>query len=127
MKPVVTELGVKRLCDQRDNTPRKRPGWRTAGEVPRETMMEKIGRRPYRRRKIGGRFKKRAQSVRLQILRAGFSRAAAPWRTTSSCGIFCAAAQIAQERRYNRLLSERLLRVPLRRYHEQTPLVLARR
>jgi transposase, IS30 family len=46
----MTELELKQLCDQLNNTPRKCLGWRPPAEVFREKMMEEIGRRPYRRR-----------------------------------------------------------------------------
>ena len=53
----MTELELKQLCDQLNNTPRKCLGWRTPAEVFREKMMEEIDRRPYRRRSWESRFK----------------------------------------------------------------------
>ena len=42
----MTELELKKLCDQLNNTPRECLGWRAAAEVFREKMMEEIGRHP---------------------------------------------------------------------------------
>ena len=43
----MTELELKQLCDQLNNTPHKCLRWRTPAEVFRDKMMEEIGRCPY--------------------------------------------------------------------------------
>ncbi|EEX11800.1 integrase catalytic region [Citreicella sp. SE45] len=53
----MTELELKQLCDQLNNTPRKGLGWRTPAEVFREKMMEEIDRRLDPRRSWEARFK----------------------------------------------------------------------
>jgi IS30 family transposase len=53
----MTELELKQLCDQLNNTPRKCLGWKTPAEVFREKMMEELGRRPYPRRQWESRFR----------------------------------------------------------------------